>query len=120
MTGQGISQIVLYALVLIALGYPLGLYMARIYTAERIGGRRLRPLQAIENGFYRVLRVNAREEQDWKSYGLTAVVFSVLCFLLLYAVQRIQGHLFLNPDHLKGVPAHISLNTAASFVTNTN
>ena len=39
---------------------------------------------------------------------------------VLYAIQRLQGHLFLNPDHLKGVPAHLSLNTAASFVTNTN
>ncbi len=48
------------------------------------------------------------------------LVFSVSFFGLLYAIQRLQGHLFLNPDDLKGVPAHISLNTAASFVTNTN
>jgi potassium-transporting ATPase potassium-binding subunit len=48
------------------------------------------------------------------------LVFSVLFMGLLYAVQRLQGHLFLNPDHLKGAPAHLSLNTAASFITNTN
>ena len=59
-------------------------------------------------------------EQDWKGYGKTVLVFSVSFFLLLYVLQRVQGHLFLNPDDLEGVPAHISLNTAASFVTNTN
>ncbi len=120
MTGQGISQIVFYSIALIALGYPLGVYMARIYTAERVGGRRFRLLPAAENGFYRLLRVDAKKEQDWKSYGTTVLVFSVLFWGLLYLIQRAQGHLFLNPDHLKGVPAHLSLNTAASFVTNTN
>ena len=48
------------------------------------------------------------------------LVFSVLFWGVLYAIQRLQGHLFLNPDHMKGVPAHLSLNTAASFITNTN
>jgi len=117
MTGQGISQIVVYCLVLIALGYPLGLWMARVFTAQRIGGR---GLAAIENGFLRAIRANASKEQDWKSYGTTVFVFTVLFWAVLYAIQRLQGHLFLNPDHFKGVPSHLSLNTAASFVTNTN
>ena len=117
MTGQGISQIVVYCVALIALGYPLGLWMARVFTAQRLGGR---VLGAIEGGFYRVVRVNAAKEQDWKSYGTTVFVFSVLFWAVLYGIQRLQGHLFLNPDHFKGVPAHLSLNTAASFVTNTN
>src|SRR5262249_27987123 len=120
MSGQGITQIVFYAVVLVALGYPLGMYMARIYSANRVGGRRLRFLPVAEGGFYRVIRTDASKEQDWKSYGATVVVFSILFFGLLYLIQRIQGHLFLNPDHMKGVPAHLSLNTAASFVTNTN
>ncbi|MBV8598380.1 MAG: potassium-transporting ATPase subunit KdpA, partial [Actinobacteria bacterium] len=64
--------------------------------------------------------VDARREQDWRSYGKTVLVFSVLFFLLVYAMQRLQAHLFLNPDHMKAVPAHLSLNTAASFITNTN
>jgi K+-transporting ATPase ATPase A chain len=117
MTGQGISQIVVYCLALIALGYPLGLWMARVFTAQRIGGR---GLAAIENTFLRVIRANASREQDWKSYGTTVFVFTVLFWAVLYAIQRLQGHLFLNPDHFKGVPSHLSLNTAASFVTNTN
>jgi K+-transporting ATPase ATPase A chain len=120
MSGQGITQIVVYSLVLIALGYPLGIYMARIYAADRVGGRRLRLLPSTENGFYRLLRVDAKKEQDWKSYGTTVLVFSILFWALLYLIQRVQGHLFLNPDHMKGVPSHLSLNTAASFITNTN
>jgi K+-transporting ATPase ATPase A chain len=119
-SGQGITQIVFYAVVLIALGYPLGIYMARIYSADRVGGRRLRFLPAVEGWFYRAVRADASKEQDWKGYGATVVVFSILFFLLLYLIERVQGHLFLNPDHMKGVPAHLSLNTAASFITNTN
>ncbi len=112
MTGQGVGQILVYAGALLALGYPLGLWMARVYTAERLPGARL------ERGFLRL--VGGNREQDWQSYAKTVLVFSVSFFGLLYLIQRAQGHLFLNPDGLKGVPAHISLNTAASFVTNTN
>src|ERR1700744_5998246 len=117
MTGQGISQIVFYAIVLVALGYPLGLWMARVYTVQRLGGRLL---AGVENGVYKVLRTDPTREQDWKSYGTTVLVFSILFWALLYLIQRAQGHLFLNPDGVKGVPAHLSLNNAASFITNTN
>ncbi len=117
MSGQGLSQILVYSLALVVLGYPLGLWMARMYTSARPAGRLL---GAIENGFYRVVRADPTREQDWKGYGKTVLVFSVLFWGVLYAIQRLQGHLFLNPDHMKGVPSHLSLNTAASFVTNTN
>jgi K+-transporting ATPase ATPase A chain len=114
MSGEGIGQIVLYAVVLIAFGYPLGLYMARVYTDG------FAALGWLEGGFCRLLRTDSKKEQDWKGYAKTVLVFSILFFGLLYLIQRIQGHLFLNPDGMKGVPAHLALNTAASFVTNTN
>jgi potassium-transporting ATPase potassium-binding subunit len=117
MTGQGIAQLLFYAVVLVALGYPLGIWMARVYTAPIPAGRLL---ASIENGFYRLIRSQREREQDWKSYGKTVLVFSVLFWCLLYVIQRAQGHLFLNPDHMKGVPSHLSLNTASSFITNTN
>src|SRR4051812_27270260 len=121
MSAQGVSQLVVYAVALIVLGYPLGLYMARVYADGSIASRGwLSWLGWIERGFYRVVRTDPRKEQDWKSYGLTVLVFSLLFSGLLYLIQRLQGHLFLNPDGLRGVPSHISLNTAASFVTNTN
>jgi K+-transporting ATPase ATPase A chain len=105
MSGQGISQILVYAVALIVLGYPLGIWMARVYARERGD-----PIE----------RLFAGREQDWKGYAKTVLVFSILFSVVLYGIQRLQGHLFLNPDELKGVPEHISLNTAASFVTNTN
>jgi K+-transporting ATPase ATPase A chain len=111
MSLQGWSQIGLYAAVLIGVAYPLGMWMARVYSRERRG--------ALERAFCRLVRTDGRE-QDWKSYATTVLVFSILFSLTLYAIQRLQGHLFLNPETLKGVPAHIALNTEASFVTNTN
>jgi K+-transporting ATPase ATPase A chain len=90
--------------------------MAWVY--ERFSPRGV--LGAIEKGFYRLVRTDADKEQDWKSYGKTVIVFSVLFWGLLYAIQRLQAHLFLNPDHQKAVPSHLALSTAASFVTNTN
>jgi K+-transporting ATPase ATPase A chain len=120
MSGQGITQLVFYAVALIALGYPLGVYMAHVYTTSGPSRGRLAFLGWIEGGFYRLVRTDAKKEQDWKGYAKTVLVFSALFMGVLYAIQRLQGHLFLNPDHLKGVPAHLSLNTAASFITNTN
>jgi len=114
--GQGIAQIVVYSVVLIGLSYPLGIYMARVYAPAF----RLRWLSPVEGGFYRLVRTDASKEQDWKSYSKTVIVFTIVFFGLLYLIQRVQGHLFLNPDHLNAVPSHIALNTSASFVTNTN
>ena len=116
MSGQGIGQVLVYAVVLIALAYPLGLYMARVFGTLRAP----RGLAGIERGFYRLLGTDPAKEQSWKSYGLTVLVFSLVFSGLLYLIQRLQGHLFLNPDGMKGVPSHLALNTTASFVTNTN
>jgi potassium-transporting ATPase potassium-binding subunit len=114
---QGIAQIAVYAAVLVGLAYPLGLYMARVYTTPRFGGRFL---GGIERGFYKIVGADPDREQDWKSYAKTVLVFSVLFFLVVYAIQRLQAHIFLNPNHNGAVPAHLALNTAASFITNTN
>ena len=120
MSGQGISQILVYAAILVALSYPLGLYMARVYGDRFLAAGAFGWLGAVERGFYRVVRADAKKEQDWKSYGKTVLIFSVVFSGVLYGIQRLQGHLFLNPDHMKGVPAHLALNTTASFITNTN
>src|SRR5262245_15161923 len=90
--------------------------MARVY-APAFG---VRWLSSLETGFYRLVRVDPRSEQDWKGYSKSVLVFTVVFFVVLYAIQRVQAHLFLNPDHLSAVQSHIALNTTASFVTNTN
>jgi K+-transporting ATPase ATPase A chain len=73
-----------------------------------------------ERGFYRLLRTSPDEEQDWKGYGVSVLVFSLAFIVPLYALLRLQGHLPLNPDHLSSVSPGVAVNTAISFVTNTN
>src|SRR5262245_7693245 len=117
MNGQGISQIVFYLLVLVALSYPLGLYMARVYS-ERF--RAPRWLAAPERAFYRLVVTDPAREQDWKAYAKTSLVFMFVFAVFLYLLLRLQEHLPLNPDGMKAVPSHIAMNTTASFISNTN
>ena len=117
MTAEGIGQIVLYAAVLIALAYPLGIYMAWVYSD------RFRPprwLAAPERWFYRLVGTRPDREQDWKSYAVSAFVLMAVFTVPLYLLLRLQAHLPLNPDNLTAVPSHIAANTTASFLTNTN
>jgi K+-transporting ATPase ATPase A chain len=110
--GQGTAQILVYAVVLVALSYPLGIWMARVYTRERG--------DVVERGFLRLLGRDASTDQNWKQYAKSVLVFTGAFSVFLYGLLRLQGHLFLNPDHLPAVPWDIALNTTASFVTNTN
>jgi len=110
--GQGIGQLLVYAAVLIALSYPLGIWMAHVYTRERG--------DVVERAFLRLLGKDASGDQNWKQYGGSVVVFTIAFSVFLYGLLRLQGHLFLNPDHLPAVPWDVALNTTASFVTNTN
>jgi potassium-transporting ATPase potassium-binding subunit len=109
---QGWAQIVFYAAVLVVLSFPLGMWMARVYTRERS--------DVVERGFLRLLGRDALGEQDWKAYAKSVLALTVAFTVFLYGLLRLQGHLFLNPDHLPAVPWNIALNTTASFVTNTN
>jgi potassium-transporting ATPase potassium-binding subunit len=116
-TANGILQIAIYLVVLTALAYPLGLYMARVYGGTlRVPGW----LAAPERGFYRLVGTRADAEQGWEPYAATALVFMGAFAVLLYLLLRLQGHLPFNPDGLKGVLPWVSINTTASFVTNTN
>jgi K+-transporting ATPase ATPase A chain len=110
--GQGWGQIVFYAVVLVVLSYPLGIWMARVYTRERG--------DVVERAFLRLLGRDAAGDQDWKQYAWSVIVFTMVFTVFLYGMLRLQGHLFLNPDHLPAVPWTVALNTTASFVTNTN
>ena len=116
MSGQGIFQIVLYTVLLTVVGYPLGMFMARVYGD---GFRGLGFVAAGERAFLRLVGSDGRD-QDWKGYAKTALI-SMACFsVVLYLLLRLQGSLPLNPDDMAGVLPHISMNTTASFVSNTN
>ncbi|MGE5226417.1 MAG: potassium-transporting ATPase subunit KdpA [Planctomycetaceae bacterium] len=104
---------VLALLVLIvALTPPLGAYMYRVYTAERIG--------RAEGLLYRLIGVNPATEQSWKRYASCVVWFSAISMLLTYAVLRLQAHLPLDPTGVPAVGTNVAFNTAASFASNTN
>lgn len=118
MTIAGILQIILYVVVLVALAKPLGAYMARVYQAQRTP---LDPLlKPVERALYRLFGTRETDEMDWKTYALAALLFSVVGMLFLYALQRVQEFLPLNPQAFGAVTPDSAFNTAASFVTNTN
>jgi K+-transporting ATPase ATPase A chain len=118
MTVIGWLQIIAYLVVLIALVKPLGLFMARVYQGERTF---LDPaLRPVERLIYRIAGIDLNDEMNWKKYAAAVLVFSLICFVFLYLLQRIQGQLPLNPQGLAGPSPDLSLNTAISFMTNTN
>jgi len=118
MTINGLVQIGLYFVVLLALVKPLGWYMARVYEGQACGLDRV--VGPLERLLYRLCGVRQTDEMDWKTYGIAMLVFNAMGLVALYALQRLQGSLPLNPAGLGTVTADLAFNTAASFATNTN
>ena len=118
MTFVGVSQIALYFALLVGLGYPLGVFMAKVYKHERTF---LDPiLGPVERLLYKLCGVKADEEMDWKQNAIAMLIFNVAGILMVYALQRLQGFLPLNPQGFAAVSPDSSFNTAVSFGTNTN
>lgn len=118
MTGNGWLQIILYLVLLTAIGIPFGAYMERVFSRKRTW---LDPaLRPVERGIYAVCGVDETREQAWTGYAVSLLLFSVVGLLLTYAMLRLQNHLPLNPEKLPAVPDDLSFNTSVSFTTNTN
>jgi K+-transporting ATPase ATPase A chain len=112
------AQIILFFVVLLALAKPLGSYMAKIYDGEKtLFSRAIVP---IENILYRALGVKNDDEMSWSSYALAMLTFNTLGLLVVYALQRFQAALPLNPQQLGSIAPDLAFNTATSFATNTN
>jgi len=118
MTANGWLQIGLYALVILAITKPLGLYMYRVFEGERPPLPRI--LGPLERVLYRLCGVDPRKEQDWKGYTVAMLVFSCLGVVMTYGIERLQHVLPLNPQGLGPVAPDLAFNTAVSFTTNTN
>ncbi len=118
MTASGWLQIAVFVLVIFALTRPLGAYLHRVFEGDRQPLPRV--LGRVERGLLRLCGLRAPAEQTWVQYAVSMLVFSVLGLLVTYVIQRAQGVLPLNPQHLAGVPAPLAFNTASSFATNTN
>jgi K+-transporting ATPase ATPase A chain len=115
---NGYLQLAFYLVVLVALAKPLGAYMARIYEGQpavlnRIGG-------PFERLLYRLCGIDAQRDMRWTEYAFAVLWFNVLGLLVVYALQRLQGWLPLNPQHLGAVSPDSAFNTAVSFASNTN
>jgi len=118
MTGNMQLQMLIYLVALLLLVKPLGWYMARVFEGKPCGLDRI--LGPVERLIYRASRINPAAEMTWKRYTAAVILFSTVGFASLYALQRIQGWLALNPAGLSAVPPDLAFNTSVSFVTNTN
>ena len=118
MTGNGILQIAIFFLVLLAVTRPLGAYMAKVFEGERTW---LHPvLRPLEKLIYRICGVNEDGEQNWKQYAGAMLVFSAVGIVFTYLFLRVQQWLPLNPQRFGNLAQDLSFNTATSFGTNTN
>ena len=118
MTANSLFQIALYVTVLLACAKPLGGYMARVYQGETAGLNRW--LAPVERTIYRVCSVDPDREMRWTDYAAALLIFNLLGTLAVFALQRLQGVMPLNPQDLPGISPDSAFNTASSFATNTN
>ena len=118
MTAIGWIQILLYCAIIIAITPVLGGYMTRVFNGERnFLSSLLRPIEIV---IYKIAGVDERREQNWLTYTIGMLLFHVGGFLILYALMRLQAGLPFNPAGQSGVGEDLSMNTAMSFITNTN
>ncbi len=118
MTANGWFQICFFFALVLVCAKPLGLYMARVFERERTFADRV--FRPIERLIYRLTGIDETREMPWTEYAIVMLLFSVVTMLATYAIERLQGLLPLNPQHLAAVAPDLALNTAASFTTNTN
>lgn len=118
MTIHALSQLIIYLLVLFILGYFLSGYIMQRMQA---------PISRFESRGFTVLGMLGRDakgniaaEMNWKQYSLAIVLFNIIGFLALFILQLVQGNLPLNPQAMTGVTWDLAMNTAISFMTNTN
>jgi K+-transporting ATPase ATPase A chain len=118
MTTNGWLQIAVFLALVLLVTKPLGVFMARVFNREQTFiDPVLRPLERL---IYRMTGVDENHEMRWTEYAFAMLLFSVVSMLLLYAMERLQGFLPLNPQKFAAVPQALAFNTAASFTTNTN
>ena len=118
MTFQGWLLIALFTAAVVAITKPAGLWLHALYDGRRT------PLHVVlgpvERGFYRLAGIDPDADMDWRRYAVHVLVFSFAGVLLTYAFQRLQNVLPLNPQGFGPVDPHLAMNTAISFITNTN
>jgi potassium-transporting ATPase potassium-binding subunit len=118
MLANAILQVGVFSALVTAISVPLGLYMARVFAGERT---MLDPLmRPIERTIYRLCGIHPEAEETWVEYAVSMLLFSMIGMVVLYAMERLQYFLPLNPQKFGAVAPDLAFNTAASFTTNTN
>ncbi len=120
MTVNGLLQIAVYFLIILALAKPMGVFMANLFEGKRTF---LHPvLRPMETLIYKLVGVRETTEQRWTQYTAALLAFSIFSFLFVYLLQRLQGFLPFNPQSFGAgqVSPDLAFNTAVSFPTNTN
>ncbi len=111
-------QVAFYVLLLAVITRYLGAYMVQVFEGQ---SNLLSPvLVPVENGIYRVFRINPKREQTWVAYTAAMIGFSLVGLLLTYVLERTQQWLPLNPQGFGPLSEALAFNTAASFTSNTN
>jgi K+-transporting ATPase ATPase A chain len=118
MTINGWIQILIFCAIVVTLVKPLGWYMTRVFNGERTFLSAL--LRPVESVLYKLSGTSEHEEQHWLTYTVAMLAFSLLGFLALYTLQRVQAVLPYNPTGMSTVAPDLAFNTAVSFMTNTN
>ncbi len=118
MDSLALINLVVFLVLLFVCAYPLGLFISRIASADANPAGRF--LGRVEAWLYRVAGVDPQEDMSWRKYAVALIAFSAIGALVVYAMQRMQGLLPLNPQAFGAVSPDSSFNTAVSFVTNTN
>jgi K+-transporting ATPase ATPase A chain len=118
MSANGWLQFAVFSLILLASVRPVGIYLARVLEGQRTWLDAV--LRPIERLIYKLSGVDADKEMNWRQYACAVLGFSVVSLLVTYAIERLQGLLPWNPQHLSAVGPDLAWNTAASFTTNTN
>ncbi len=113
-----VLQNVVYVVLLVGLGIPLGKYMYKVMKGEKVFLSKI--LGPAEKTIYKVMGINEHEEMDAKKYAISAIAFSILGFIIVFTLHLLQGVLPLNPEGIPGTSVDLAFNTTASFVTNTN
>jgi K+-transporting ATPase ATPase A chain len=110
--------VIAYAAMILLIAKPFGIYLDRVLDGDL--PRAMRWLSPVERGIYRFAGVDPSRDMTWKGYATALMIFNMLGLLALFVLQRIQGSLPGNPNGLPGVEPRLALNTAVSFVSNTN
>src|SRR5271155_1327566 len=116
MTAQALLTIGFFVVVLIAAAYPLAIFVTRIADVRPIRG----VIGAMERFLYRLSGIDPQQDMPWTRYAVALLLFNTLGALVVFALQRLQFWLPLNPQAFANVSSDSSFNTAVSFVTNTN